>query len=545
MKKEIYFWALFFIAVAAAAVYIRYYYQPAIGVSVTFAVNPSSLGKVYQFQELRLPVNVSNIGSVAFKNLSVSILINGNLSSVYLVTMPPGKEATLYYNFTPENAGMYNISAVADLGKVYNVQNRQKAISTIGIYVNAPEQAAAYALLPPGALNFSSAQGSIAGLMAAEYMSSAYGVGIPGMFSAPFVSRLINITANYIRNVSLADTYYANGSRAYSLWISGFLNPSVIGIAANASGLSYSTAAVAGNNVTVVRLGSNATLCSWYSEGWLKTLSYYGNGSCTGIIASKYNTTYASNTMNDFATTLYKAYNSSYEQLRYEWYGVNKSMSSASVMLINRSVVAMPGISTAVQTNSTKCFGIISFVNGTYYCSSYVLPLNGSISSISLVRTTATIGNRNLSVYSFVNTSKVIGSVPVNIQLLSMLGIHGKSLNFTSPFSSYCSIGNASAIQCSNPSIYYSNLSMELKNILSSSIKINGATCYYQLPGKSAMLNATILPGNTMSISLPCYEGNSKLSGLPLNLDLTLLLNYTYNGSIEHVAGTAVINSLG
>ena len=177
MKKEFYFWAMFFIAVAAAAIYFRYYYQPAIGVSVAFSANQSSFGSVYPFSELRLPVKVSNVGSAAFRNLSVSILVNGNLSSVYLVTMPPGKEATIYYNFTPEGSGAYNISAVADLGKVYNVQNRDSAKSTIRIFVEEPEAPRPYAVIPPGAVNFSSAQGSAAGLMTAEYIRSAYGIG--------------------------------------------------------------------------------------------------------------------------------------------------------------------------------------------------------------------------------------------------------------------------------------------------------------------------------------------------------------------------------
>ncbi|MGC8586713.1 MAG: CARDB domain-containing protein [Candidatus Micrarchaeia archaeon] len=540
MKKEFYFWAMFFIAVAAAAIYFRYYYQPAIGVSVSFSANQSSFGSVYPFSEVRLPVNVSNVGSAAFRNLSISILVNGNLSSVYLVTMPPGKEATIYYNFTPEGSGAYNISAVADLGKVYNVQNRNSAKSTIRIFVEEPEAARPYAVIPPGAANFSSAQGSAAGLMTAEYIRSAYGIGA-NVQSAALISRLINITSSYIRNVSVADASYQNGSEAYSLWLRGFLSPSIIGIAANASGMNATHAAIGNTNITVVKLGGKGTLCSWYSGGWLKTLSYYGNASCTDILGASYNSSYPS--VSESEALLRNSYNSSYEQLSYFETSRIENTSYATVLLLNASTVAMASISNLVPSNTPKCIGIISSANNTNYCSAYVFPLNGSLGSVSLVRTTEIIGGYNASVISFANTSRIMYSIPSNIRLLSMLGLKGHSMSFTSPFSSYCSFANSS-IGCSNPVLAYSNLTIGITNSMKGAAELKSASCYFQQQGRYAQLNATLQPGETANFTIPCYEGSSKLSGFPLDLYLTLSLNYTYNGSVEHAFGTAVINGL-
>ena len=66
MKDEIYVWIAIVVAIVSVAVYLRILYQPPISLSLSSsAILPSRL---YPFEVVKLPVTVSNTGSIGIEN---------------------------------------------------------------------------------------------------------------------------------------------------------------------------------------------------------------------------------------------------------------------------------------------------------------------------------------------------------------------------------------------------------------------------------------------------------------------------------------------
>jgi len=58
--------------------------------------------------------------------MGFEVLVNGNAMKSIGLTIPSGKEACFYFNFTPNTNGTYNVTAIADPAKLYPIIDRSK-----------------------------------------------------------------------------------------------------------------------------------------------------------------------------------------------------------------------------------------------------------------------------------------------------------------------------------------------------------------------------------------------------------------------------------
>ncbi|MCL4553218.1 MAG: hypothetical protein M1305_06685, partial [Candidatus Marsarchaeota archaeon] len=130
MRKEIFYWVALFAVVLAVALYIRYFSSPTLSIRVGFSRSAASYGTVYPYQKLVFNVSLNNTGSSEISDMGVDVLLNGNTTYVYGVTIPQGRSTSVSFNYTPSAPGAYNFTVVADGGRLYNLADRQAASST-------------------------------------------------------------------------------------------------------------------------------------------------------------------------------------------------------------------------------------------------------------------------------------------------------------------------------------------------------------------------------------------------------------------------------
>ncbi len=534
MKNEIYYWVALIAIVIAAALAFRYYYSPSINIGLGFSKGiPSS---VYQYQKVTLPLFVYNNGS-EIKGFDIGILINGNLSGVYNVSLAGGKETEIDISHSFGASGNYNFTAVADPAKLYNVNDRAKATASFMVDVRNPVAPAPASLLPSNAVALYAANMTPIGYAVAAYLAENYSLGQMSLSDMPvvtgFLKSLLDLTGSYVANVSYAGADY-NNSRAYSLWFSGYLRPTVVGVLAQAMNLTYSNATFGSTNLTIVDLNRNTTLCGWYGSGWVQTFAYQGNATCLTILQSRMlkgtflNASLAGDVPQPNDTA--EVGNFSYYHPTSQRFG-RLSLSGGDAFLYS---VVWKNFS-----QSTVCYGIVNNVNGTSYCSAYVVPRSGLTQNASLIRTTAYKGGYNETVFALVNTSRILVQVGQNIALLGKFGISGSSASFTSGIHNSCSLQNG--FSCSNATYGNSNVTFVLKNVMNTTARINALGCFWNGGGPVNDLNKTVAAGASVNITGACYNNATLVSGVPLDLNLHLLLNYTENGKPQTVRGDAFI----
>ncbi|MEM3404887.1 MAG: hypothetical protein QXZ01_00965 [Candidatus Micrarchaeaceae archaeon] len=546
MKREVYLWILFFVVLAIIVVYFKYYYQPEISISVRFLQANYS---VYPYQRVSLPINVSNIGSSPIKNMSIAILTNGNISSIYKVTLPPHKFVLIYYNTTPASSGLYNITAIADPGKVYPVSNRAEAESTAAINVMASEALVPYTALPAGnATETTLLNTSSTGLLLLGYVRSQFGINILGygiVANQSFFVNLVNLTSPYIRNISIASSKYANGSSATAIWLDGYLNPSIVGVAAQSAGINSTSITANGQNVTHLRLSKSTSLCSWYSNGLLKML-ITSPMDCSGYVAAN-NSAHEFGAegvvANGYRSRLANEFNSTFFSNFANYISLSANSFATGSFEFSGSVFYVPVLSTYFgNANATlSCLGIISSINNTHYCSTYILPKSGIIGNVSLVKTTMLGGGINSTIFMLANTSKIVSLVPHAVSAINRLGITNKSVAFVSAIGSACNIGNG--FGCSSPNFLNGSIYLKIKNTLNTT-RITSLGCYMSIPGMFTKTNVTLGPGATANLTAKCYNGATLISGIPLNLGLNLVMNYTQDNTTHTALGKAYINAV-
>ncbi|MDE1869749.1 MAG: hypothetical protein KGH71_02065 [Candidatus Micrarchaeota archaeon] len=545
MNREWIFWALLVIVIVVVSLYIRLYSTQTIAMSISLA-NPQAVNTIYPYQNVVLPITVTNTGSSAISSLVFSVLSNGNQQQAYQLTIPVGKSVSIQYNFTPVSSGTYNITVVADPAKVYNVQNRNGAENTTTVVIANFSSPRIYTLLPKGNVSsYNQMNLGRGGFLASSFLYSSYGIN---MFSSTspqdkIILSVLNLTQTYVRNVSSARATYSNGTYAYSVWIRGYLKPSIIGTAAVGAGYHVTNYTIAGNTVTFVRISNSTSLCSWYESGWIKSVAY-GNSSasCLGIYNGTIKTLNSSPVI--INATVYNRMINNTEvntTLLGNYSGINGGASSYGELSVAGSAFVVPKI-TLNGSSSAKCYGIVSTANGTTFCSVYLLPPSGAISGFALIKTMAQIGKVNASVFSLVNSSAVYASIPFAIASIKALNLSGAPGNFSSGFTSSC--GFNSSFTCSNPTFLNGTIRLNITNTMNQSAQINALGCYETGSGFRTSVNATVAAHSSNTIGATCYSLGRPITGVPLKLTLKLLLNYTSGGATGSVAGNATINIL-
>ncbi|MDE1874138.1 MAG: hypothetical protein KGI04_03410 [Candidatus Micrarchaeota archaeon] len=542
MNKEIYIWVAVILAIVSVALYFRYFYQPAV--SIALGLSPSSQPALYPYQKAAFEINVFNNGSSAISNMSLGVVINGNLSTLYKVTLPAGKQTSIAFNYSPTAAGSYNISVVADPGRLYNIADRSHSSAGASIAVLAAENATPSALLPKDNISsFRQATVTNGAYLLGTYLYDQFNISTftltgNGQVNA-FLKPILNLTADYIRNISVAEADYLGNGSVYSVWIKGYISPSIFAAATTGSALSTVNVSTNDGTATFIKMLNDTTFCGWYSDGWIKILAENGTAPCYSIINQSVNagavnegglgSRFSSNLTADNATLL----------ANYSTTGASGD-SLAKLFIVSNSSFVYDTVSNVSSGWNTTCFGIISAANNTSFCSSYVFPKSGSIGAISLVKTTAYKGAYNLTAFALINTSSVLSRVGTLTGMLSRLNVSGPSLTFTSGIVNSCAF-NAS-VGCSG--LVYNNgtVSFTLKNNAGDGIHLNSVSCYTQASVFSTPLNYTLRAGNESDVSTPCYSFTTKLGGgISLDLHLNLLLNYTISNSTQLLNGTAFV----
>ncbi len=540
MKSETYLWIAAVVIIIIAALLFRYLYQPAIDISIS--VHGSVPVQMYPYQKATLGILAANNGTAAIQNMSLGVFVNGNLSTLYKVTLPAGKQTTIYYNYSPTASGTYSISVQADPAKVYDIADRAASTGNFSFSVDAASAADPQSLLPGNATYTSERALSAGGYVTSSYIYDNYGVSrfapLPSGQAGRFIEPVLNVTYNYIVNMSAAEAQYGNAS-AYSLWIKGYLAPSIFSVAATGTKFTSAYINSAAGNITLISMPNHTSFCSWYAQGWLKVLTVSSNSaSCVSLVnaSSTANVSAHENSVaSEFgsrlvptnAVTLGRFYGSdrlgSYAASLY--YITNESFDSE--MITNQS------------TSSNVCYGVIGSYDNASYCSTYLVPLSGKFGNTSLIETTAYRGGYNVSAFSFVKTSDALKQVPVAESLLSALNVTGPSLSFISGITNTCSLG--AAFGCSNLTYDNGTVSFVITSMLNASAHINSAGCYTYADDFPSPENATLAPGASYPLSTRCYNITTPITGIALNLHADIGINYTVGNATHDDIGTAFI----
>ncbi len=511
MVREAYIWIAFIIIVVAVAAYFRFYYQPALSLVVGM-----SAGSVhaYPYQEIKIPIVINNTGSADINNMSFGLYISGNISRVYKADLPAGKQALVYYNFSPVSSGIYNISFVADPGRLYAISDRQEASNSISIDVMPADRADPYSLLNmTGALGADQFNISAPGYEIATYLYNNFSADKLELTGSPVVNAflypMLDVYSHYISHVAVAHAYY-NRSSASSMWIQGYLMPSSLYEAAIGKGLN---ATVAGN-VTVIEFGSATSMCSWYSGGWIKSIISINGSDCKSMISTVGNYSYTS--------PLYGRLNGSSQSLL-NYSGFYQNMSYAgSIGIRNSSFVYRSLIS---GTNASNvCWGNIYTFNGISYCGQFLQAVSNTV----LLRYERIAGMYNMSAWILANESQLENSSQRAVDMLSGYNFTGKNTAFVSGYvarNNTCYIDKS--IGCADEAFSYNSLNFRITNLYNQSVYVTGVKCFGIGTAPTTGLSVALPASGSMNVSTPCYTSGNEITGAILGSALNLRLYYT------------------
>ncbi len=276
MDKESIFWIVLILTLIVLTVYVKFYHTQPVSLFINLS-SGSQLSTAYPYQRITLPILVKNTGGSGVSRIPVQVYINGSKNTAYSLTIPVGKVAYIPFNFTPDSAGTFNITVVADPEKLYQVSNRALAKNSTTVLITKPEAPTPYNLLPSGnVVNYEDDNLGAKAFILASYISSNYSIGVftPIPSQDKFLFSVLNITQSYLNNMVAAYASYGNGGFADSVWFSGSISPSVLAAAAAAKDYSITNFTFDGASSSQIKIDNSTTLCGWYQEGWIKTLLY-------------------------------------------------------------------------------------------------------------------------------------------------------------------------------------------------------------------------------------------------------------------------------
>ena len=541
MDKETYLWILFVVAVAAVSAYLiysKYYPSQSMSISVGFVGGVPGNLSVYPYQRVNLTVYVNNTGTTPITDMGVGTLVNGNTTYVYGVSVPPGKIATFGFNYTPDRSGVYNLSVVADPSGLYSIKDRQGTMASVRLDVMQSQEAEAFRELPSnGMRSFGSENLKTLGFLFYSYLSKDYNIsqfnmtGMPGLDA--FMTPFLTVVGSAVENTSVAHADYYNSSSVYSIWLAGYLKPGTISVGAKGMGLNSTQEDIGGRNVTLVELKYNESLCSWYSNGWIKMLASAGSRGCAALLSSN-----VSRIVSLPNYSVRNPFGQNYTVGTYRGFDGN-SVSAGYTGFVGNESLMYAGVSTGGAAGSSICMGTIQFSGNESFCSEYVAPLSGGINATALVRTRAEIAGYNLTALSLVNTSKILDQIPVSVGILGAFNISGKSVRFTSGILNVCSF--SSAFGCRNASFSGNALHITVVNAGASNVSFVNATCDVYGSAVAEKLGQTIAPGENVTLELPCYEAGKRVASMPAGMLFNLNLNYTSDGTGYGSSGSAYV----
>ena len=542
MKNEIYLWVALIVVIIAVALYIRFDYGPSISMKVGLTKYGTATAAVYPEQELFFNVSINNTGSSPINQLGIDMLVNGNITNVYDASVPPGRVGYASINYTPPASGVYNVTVIADPGKLYNINDRQNTVATLVFTVSQLQKPQAYLLLPEGSASSVSTQNlNTLGFAWYSFLNSNYNIsrfnvtGLPGL--AGFRTAL-DYVGSYIENMSMAHAVYKNGSSVYSIWMNpgsyrNILPSNIIGISAEGINLTVHNETVGNISVTLVHLKDNESLCSWNSGGWIKMVASEGNGTCIGMVNDN-STMFSPKPIPGvkLVPPLISGFVIANDTV------VSGNIMSESYSAIFNQSIDFASVTEDLGTNST-CFGEISAVNNVSYCSSFVFPVNGTEKPPYLIRTRANVGNYNLTLLWRTNYSLITSLVPKEISVLEGYNAIGSSVAFSNGIPPQCSIDK---FGCGNATYTDGVIRFRLLNLNATSpVRLDSIGCVFLGATVPTTLNMTLPALGIANVSTTCYNQGKVATSLLTGMAFTLRLNYTESNTIHSVNGTAYV----
>ena len=538
MNKENLLIVMIFVVIVAGGLLFRAFYTPQISAVVNFSSGSNKTIVMYPYQKAYFPFMVKNTGTTPINNLSIGVFVGGNLTEIYRIALPPGKNLSIVFNYTALTPGNYILSAVLDPGKVYNLNSRAEAQDSLNVVIKAESNKSPSEFIGrSGALEYGTTNTTIEGYLIQRYLEEYYGVRAPSTIgyiprSVQFFNPLINLTQNYIVRISSTYKNSGNFSELY-LWMQGYLDPSIIAYFAKGLNLTYSIKNSSVGNMTVVDLGNGTTLCSWYSEGWLKNLVYEGGNNCSNVSEN------LSFQNQSIIVPLGSTVKNSSAIADYYQSAIGRSSQSALIVMNNTIIYTILGNS---SSNNYTCSGTIENKSGREYCSTYILPSTGGSANLSLIKTVGIFGSHNLTSFALVNSSHAGFAIDLTIQNIENLGFSGSGANFTQTILGTCQAKNFS---CYNAILSGNLLGFEIKNILNKSATIKTISCHSAGMKINATFDKVLSSGDSANFSVRCYDNSGVISSFVPGETLNISIGYSLNGTLLDSEGKVYVVGFG
>jgi hypothetical protein len=563
-KDTLFLVALAIIVVAAAAVFTSYTLQQpsSYAVSVSLLSDSSANAVVYPFQTGNFTMTVSDTGKAPLNDMLLILYLNNQQLREYSINLQPGKSTTIETNYTYQQNGTYDFEAIADPAHILNITDRSRAQSSAIISVAQRQRADVYTSVPNNGINTTQSFSiSGAGLYAAWFIAKDYNIrpydSVFG-FSKNIIGTTLNDLYTYIDEANGAYVSYDNGTAAYVGWFDGPISPAMLDSVLLSFHTKYSGLSAGGNQLTMFKVNASESICTYYSGGWTKLVEFY-NGSVGGNCADIAAKSYASNQSTFFVGVLKNNTALAKAQSKFQYLnsttagyllGMNESGVAATSIFANQFGLFMASVlrhfSLQPPYANLTCFGLITTVNKTEVCSTYVVPANGSLTtSFGLINSQAVGDNYTLGVYSLVNVSDIGAAYQNAADLIQALNISQAYRPWKSAFVNTCST-NSNSLPCSVANFSLSNDTgvLDIGNRFGSPIRLNNVECY--IPGASNLpqgINKMIQSGQNASVGVQCY--NLAIPVASAQTSYTLKLNYTLNGTTKLATGLLNITNFG
>lgn len=545
--------ALAVVVVFVVAFAVSQMFGASYRVSVKISTNTTI---AYPFQTSYFLVNVTNKGNSSIRDLNIGFYLNGSALHYSTLYLPAGASAHVIENYTYPAEGNYLFLAVVDPAHVLNIKDRNYTQSSTAVEISPPSQPNIYASMPSNNITYTeSFTLTSMGLAAAAATASKYNVSIFNNMFTPAQSILVKLFENLYVVVNAANgayVKYSNNTAAYSMWIQGRAQPSIVDYLISSFYLKQHNTSINGTNVRFAIVNNKTSMCYLYSGGWTKIFTYFNNsnaGTCLDMI----NKTYTSEESNTIVAQI-KANRNMTSYQEHFFYTNSTAIGSALVYNNGLSVVGffenhygffanLVQNTTAFKGTKPLCRGLIYTNNAASVCSVYVLPTSNA-TGFGMVNTTELTPSYRFSLYSLVNQSDLSLAHVNGAALLDALNVTNV-ITWKSTFKNTCAFTNTS-IGCNATAFdYYTNIAqLTIENKLANALRINTLSCFAPGLRRNQTINTTVAGMSSANVSVACI--NLPIGNIAsMYTNYALAMNYTYMNVTHSVAGVLNVTNQG
>ncbi len=553
---------IFYLAIAIAIIAVVYIAtfgtMHAKTYSVKTALYSSNLSQLYTFNTTKFLLAVNNTGNTYVSGMLVGFYVDGVSLHTYNVSIPVGKTAYIYINYTFAAPGQYSFKAISDPAKILNLLPGSTTTAVLTANVSNTTAPEPFSSIPNTNISSSHSFQLLGNTF--PFLSLLYGdynISVLDSIYAPSGNIAAGIGKNTYGAINISyGVYakYANGSYAQSLWLQGASSTFYIAQIAS-SFISIKNVSESHNGTWEFLLENNTSLCIGFSGGWTKILTYHsrsGNYSCVGISESVHNQSEVPRirALTQNAPLLFN-YSSKLEYVNSTYLGsslgISGSTLSVTKMYQNKHGMFIGYIKESARTpsanNSTgECYGLLS--NGKI-CSVFVLPKSTPTTSanVLLVETTEVVGNHTARLYSLVNATSEADANYNAVHLLEAINMSGLPMTWNSPFSSKCVL-NSTALSCNFLKFYSQNSTavLHITNLANRSVELTQGACYMSGMRQNETENVTLVPHGAANLTVKCRIIPLPMIGM-MN-SYTLELNYTVGSASNWAYGTLNVSNM-